>query len=816
VQTQRLLGFSGVLSIFLASLIPGTIPTAHAAAMEEIIITARKREENLQEVPLAIQVLDERKIERYDASNLSEIAQMANNVRIAGGTNGAGGSFIIRGMGSNAGDSGISSSVATNIDGITSERGFIARTSFFDVESVQILKGPQALFYGKNSAAGVVGVTTANPTDEFEAMIQGGYEVEAHERIIETVFSGPITDTWGYRLAFRANDMDGWIENNAQFQENSNGEVVPFALVAGFWPADESYYDLPGGRDIGKINSQSARFTLQWDPTDTFRARLKLFMTDEESNGLVGGEMASCTNPPVAAVLPIARPVLVDPFQDCKLDYETSQGDVPLEVARGWNNNQNGQLGDHLFSDYEAQIYTLDLNWDLDWGSIQSITGWLAYDFEGWDNFGGLEYPFFIGYNPDDHEQYSEEIRLSTEFDSSLNYMIGAYYESFERTHENSSKLGLFGIDPVTGFTNDQHVVQYTEGDSWSVFGQVIWDISDEYELAAGGRFTDDRKEGTQHHEYVHQFLQLIGWFPTGVDLEATTDDTDFSPEVTLTWRPRDEITVWGAWKNGYKASGYSAPTVLTNTFGPENITFGEEDADGFEIGIKSLLFDGSVRLNVTAYDFEFSDLQVSQFRPETTTFVIGNAASASTQGIEFDASWLVNENLEVYTEFGLNDAQYDDYPNVACYAFQTVAQGCIPELDDEGEPTGRSFQDLSGETLAAAPDVAGSIGFEATHTVFRDWMGLLSVEGLYTDDYSTAGNGEPLAQQDSYWNLRARLGLTSPDNKLEFALIGRNLTDEIYDEGGAKPGAITPADRGGGGSRPRSYLFQFTYRIGG
>jgi iron complex outermembrane receptor protein len=812
MQTQRLLVFSGALAVLLASPLTGTIPQAHAAAMEEIIITARKREENLQEVPLAIQVLDERKIERYDASNLSEIAQMANNVRIAGGTNGAGGSFIIRGMGSNAGDSGISSSVATNIDGITSERGFIARTSFFDVESVQILKGPQALFYGKNSAAGVVGVTTANPTDEFEASVTAGYEIRANEKILETVFSGPINEQFSYRFAYRQNSMDGWIDNRAQPQENSGGEIIPPALVAGFWPADESYYDLPGGNDIGKIDTQSGRLTLQWDPSDTFRARVKIFVTEEESDGLVGGEMANCSAPPIARVAPIARPILTDPFQDCKLNYETSQGNVPLEVARGWNNNQNGELGDSLFSDYEAQIYTIDLNWTQDWGSVQSITGRLAYDFRGWDNFGGLEFPFFIGYNPDDHEQYSQEIRLSTEFDSPLNYMIGAYYETFERTHENASKLGLFGLDPATGFTNDQHVVQYTEGDSYSVFGQVIWDISDQWELAAGGRYTSDEKDGTQRHVYVHQFLQLIGWFPPGVDLDADTDDTDFSPEVTLTWHPNEDITVWAAWKNGYKASGYSAPTVLTNTFGPENITFGEEDADGFELGLKSLLFDGSVRLNITAYDFEFTDLQVSQFRPETTTFVIGNAASASTTGIEFDVSWLVNDNFEVYAEGGYNDAKYDDYPNVACYAFQTAAQGCLPQTDDEGNV--RFFQDLSGETLAAAPDWAGSVGFEATYTVWRDWMGTISGEGLYTDEFNTAGNGEPLAVQDSYWEIRGRLGLTSGDGKYELALIGRNLTDEVYVTGGAKPGAITPSDQGGGGSRPRAYLFQFTYRM--
>ena len=134
---RKLLGASLALATIVTLPLITIVPVARAAVIEEIIVTARKREESLQDVPIAIQVLDSTKIERYDADNLAEIADMANNVTISGGTNGAGGSFIIRGLGSNAGDSGISASVATNIDGVQSERGFIARTAFFDVESVQ-------------------------------------------------------------------------------------------------------------------------------------------------------------------------------------------------------------------------------------------------------------------------------------------------------------------------------------------------------------------------------------------------------------------------------------------------------------------------------------------------------------------------------------------------------------------------------------------------------------------------------------------------------------------------------------------------------
>ena len=133
----------------------------------------------------------------------------------------------------------------------------------------------------------------------------------------------------------------------------------------------------------------------------------------------------------------------------------------------------------------------------------------------------------------------------------------------------------------------------------------------------------------------------------------------------------------------------------------------GGEDAEGFELGIKTTLLDGRLRLNVTAYDYEFRDLQVSQFRPETTTFVIGNAASASSKGVEFDIVMQASDRLQLYAEFGYNDAKQDSYPNVACYAFQTVEQGCV---DPDGD--GLFFQDLSGKRLANAPKFSGSMGF--------------------------------------------------------------------------------------------------------
>jgi hypothetical protein len=156
-----------------------------------------------------------------------------------------------------------------------------------------------------------------------------------------------------------------------------------------------------------------------------------------------------------------------------------------------------------------------------------------------------------------------------------------------------------------------------------------------------------------------------------------------------------------------------------------------------------------------------------------------------------------------LYAEFGYNKAKQDSYPNVACYAFQTVEQGCI-----------NGFQDLSGKTLANAPKFSGSMGFELAQPIGTNWIATLAGETIYTDKYKTASNGEPLAVQPSFWRLRARVSIGTIDGKWDFSVIGRNLTDKKWATLGARPGALTPADQSGGGSRPRSILFQATYKI--
>ena len=777
-----------------AMLVIDAVPAA-PGEIEEIIVTARKREESMQDIPVAIQAFDAEQINRYAATNLNELADLAVQVGMYPGSSGNGANMVIRGYGSTSLDPGIEGSVGVNIDGVQSDRGHIIRQAFFDLQSVEILKGPQALFFGKNSPAGVVAATSALPSDQFEFKVSAGYEIEAEERLIEGVLSGPLSESLGARLAIRFSDSDGWIDNTAPFVENSNGELFP-----------AEPFDFPGGaNDLGAEELFAARLTFDWQPNDTFRGIWRILYTDMENDGFQTPENNNCSGP-----LPITQGVQ-DPNGDCKLDGKQAHGSLPRELAAAYSIDIGN--GDP-FGNYESVLSSLNLEFDLGWATLTSVTGYLDYDYERWDNFDGTSFIQLMGIQVEDQEQWSEEIRLLTQFDGSVNFMIGGFYETFERNSDNAGKIENLGFDIVTGFSNTWEGISTVDSTTLSFFGQVIWDINDRLELTAGVRYTDDDKEAEQGNVYVKQNDLLPGILPgfgfddilspAGLIIESDFEDDEFSPEVTLTWRPTDDVTVWAAYKTGYKSGGFSTNTVLSAASTGASLTFDPETADGGEIGIKSMLLEGSLRLNATLYAYTFDDIQISVFDSATTSFSVDNAASATTTGIEVEATYLVSDGLILRAQLGYNKGEYDDFPDAACSV--PVDPACDPVT---------GLRDLSDEPLTRAPEWQGSIGFDYQRPISDGWLFRGAAEAIYSDDYQTNTNNNPLAVQDDFWRLNARVGLQSADGTWDFSLIGRNLDDELYQGGQAdKPGGVDGRDLFGGVVRGRQVIFQASYSM--
>ncbi|MEQ8516963.1 MAG: TonB-dependent receptor plug domain-containing protein, partial [Chromatocurvus sp.] len=284
-------------------LLPVATPALTAETIEEVVVTARKKQESSLDVPVAVVAISGEKIESQGLTDLNRIAQMTPQVILAQGDSGAGASFVIRGLGSSAFDAGIEQSVVVNIDGVPATRGALVTTSMFDLQQIEVLKGPQVLFFGKNSPAGVISIASRGPSNEFEAQIRTGYEFEAAERYVEGIVSGPLSSTLGARVAVRASQMDGWMENVAQaFTDASGNNPNPFNPLG----TSVNDNDRPGGHDY------LARVTLSWAPSETFDASLKYAISSKEYNG--GFTQAWCEGGSNSAPFDTLGPVaLADP-----------------------------------------------------------------------------------------------------------------------------------------------------------------------------------------------------------------------------------------------------------------------------------------------------------------------------------------------------------------------------------------------------------------------------------------------------------------------------------------------------------------------
>ena len=257
---KPLAGLSGIAATILATSV------SYASEIEEIIVTARQQAEGLQDVPVTIAALTEEDLDRYNITSLVDAAKMVPNMVIAHGGSGNGSSLRLRGIGSSSISAAFDHSVAINLDGVVVNRGRFVHNSYLDMAQLEILKGPQSLYFGKSATAGVVSIRTNDPGDEFEFEIGGGVETEYDGTFYEMIVSGPLTDTLGARLAIGTSQNDELFENYSAENDTVN---VP---VNG---AEKYYGD----------ESLNARLTLIWEPTDNFRARLKYSYSEYDNDG---------------------------------------------------------------------------------------------------------------------------------------------------------------------------------------------------------------------------------------------------------------------------------------------------------------------------------------------------------------------------------------------------------------------------------------------------------------------------------------------------------------------------------------------------
>lgn len=754
---------AGVAGIALASSL-GSAPMAMAqeagvqatTAVEDIVVQARRRDERLIDVPVAITAIGGEALSDYSVSRVSDLATLVPSLVTGKAASGSSASIFLRGVGSTALSAGFDQSVSFVIDGLPMSRGREISLPQFDIQNVEVLKGPQALFYGKNTTGGLINVNSNSPTSSFEAGAKVGYGFEGKEWYGESYVSGPITDTLRGRFAARLSDSEGAFTNTA-------ADTYP-SLVPG-----QDDWRSTGDRRGGS-KSQAARVTLDWDAAPPLTFRLKAGMTSVDDGGptaiierLCGGGR---TVPTSANGLPPS------PNADCKIDGRSDFSSLPRNVAAAdYDNARDGRP----YADFGSEYAVITGNWDSDLFDVESITGYYHFRQTDLNNVSGEAYPATFTQFAD-FTQYSQELRLQTKLDGPLNFSAGAFWAHGDFEFNTVGYIVPMPIDPVT-----QSYVQFRrdngfKSDSFSVFAQASWALGEKWELSGGGRFSKEKRESYQESFDAHSFMAAA--FPGGIRFDDKYDDDNFSPEVTLRYKPGRDTTVYVAYKQGFKAGGYNISQHLGPTSTVEAGRFSAETAEGFEAGLRTLALDRRLNLGVTAYHYTYDDLQVQFFDPLTMSLTAGNAGKLRTMGVEADFSYRVAsvEGLNIRGAAAWNDAEYQDYIG-QCYPGQTIAEGCN-QLEFGGVFNG---QDYEGRTPPKAPEFAARLGATFDRIVTASgialrWNGDLS----YTSQYNFSDALRPDAVQDAFTKVDTSISLIAPDERWTVSLIGRNLTNEL------------------------------------
>lgn len=747
--------------------------------IDEIIVTARKKAERLIDVPVAVSAISPLTLERYATNTFAAISEQVPQLIIGEVTTQVGGSINLRGVGAGQSNPATDNPVSINVDGIQVSQGNILQLGQYDVERVEVLRGPQTLFFGKNSPAGVISLVSKDPGEEFEAQVRAGYEAMAKQKFVEGIVSGPLGGGFGARLVGYFSDQDGWFQNT----------VTEIPGVS-----------FPPAVDTGPSQSEIfLRGTLTYaSPDGDFNARLKINYGEvDRDNGITAiAQRSACA---------LGTPQLAAAVTDCTLDRFYANTNLSPSLAAA-----TPGFGDGV-AFFKTNQTLVSFEWDYALSetlNLTSVTGFFRGDQDTMDNFTQTDLPLVASRSNLINEQWTQELRLASNYEGKVNFLVGGFYQNANLANGDGNPVGfaagLFGPDPfifpISAFEVDT--------DALSVFGQVSVDVTDTLELTAGARYSHEEKE--------------IGGTVGGAAFEVarpTRDFDDFSPEVTISYRPTDSTTIYASYREGFVSGGYNitATQAVGATIDP---SFDQTTTRGGEIGVKGYLADEQIRYDLTAYYYKYKGLQVSAFDTQSVSLTTLNAASANVRGIEGNIFVKPDAipGFDLQASAAFNRGDYGTFIG-GCFGGQTIAQGCSL---DPGAGGAFNSQDLSGEPLVRSPRWALSTTANYERPITSSLTGFASFNVIYSSAYQTMLEADPRAIQDGFFTVNANVTLKDPEGDWQLSVIARNITQNFATTSafpsvltGSGTGTATgvPADVSSALTLPRSVLLQLTVR---
>jgi iron complex outermembrane receptor protein len=795
---------------------------AQDTALEEIVVTARKRAENLQDVPATVTAFSSEMIEQAGIVSMRDYVGLTSNLTLQETQNNAFAFVNIRGLSTIR---NVDPTVAVVLDGVLATTSLSFSQDMYDIEQIEVLKGPQGALYGRNATGGAINITTKQPTDEMEGFLRAGYGNGDNKSVVGSI-SGPlIADTLLGAATISYRDADGWRTNIA-----TDTEVDPYQDV-------------------------SFRGKLLWNAADNLKVDLRYSYADTESTGSqfvsTAPNFVSPPNFPANANLPgngTAAPIPGLPPS------------IALLVGDPNNTSVRHQANEPGTDDREGHTLSAKIDWDTELGTVTSISAYDKLDHIT----AGDQFPYFafvqVAGTPDAgthpasvvvppfaaplaapgtgfnatfgqnrfHEAFSQELKITSSDDQRLRWIFGGYYAATEldvmiSTNnefgqgfvEQSREPNIGGINPTiawnlrfvapllpiiggaafalnpnTNPTALAYNLDHNDNAAYAIFGQAEYDLTDTLELSVALRYDRDERELT-----IMTPQQFLPVFPTAGregDVRARNFDS-LQPKVTLRWQPTEDLTLYGTYAQGFRSGGFNLSGVAAGvnalvTAGvpglPQGVndSFEQEDTEGLEGGFKATLAEGRLNLGGSVFYTEVDDAFTFVFVAPFTAQTTRNIDKAEILGGELYASWLPVDGLQLDVSAGVLDSEIK--------SSSWIGAGGI---------------NIVGKELPLNPDYTLNVGISYSRQITSAWNGFIRF------DYQRLGEmffePENFAARDDLDLLNLRFGI-SEGSGWELVAWGRNITNKDY---------LTESSNTNGISffaKPRQYGLELTKRF--
>lgn len=702
-------------------------PTALSAVLEEVVVTAQKRTESLQDVPITITALSSEALSDFGIDSLFELADLVPGMVFSRAPD-DGLALTLRGLGTPARTQSFDQSVALFLDGMFLGKGRMYSSAFFDVERIEVIKGTQSTLLGKNTSLGAISITSQKPGETLGGRAQVSAEFENGGWFADGGIDIPLSDTFALRLAGRAVEQDGWVKNTVT------------------------------GQDVPSDSETAFRATAVYTPSDALDATLTLQQSDSER---VGNGFQYIDH---GGYLP---PAALEIYGEARLDA-TKKADCP-ECP-----------GNESFHDTEMFLAGITVNWDIGSSTLTSVTSWADYDLKFFDDFdfgNAFDETTFLILNPgtvdlystyfrreEEYDQFSQELRITSDTDGRVEYLAGLFY--FESDWE-SSEAQFFRTPnfPPAGPTNQIFNGSFTNNfdqttETWSAFGQATLHFNDSLRGTLGLRYTDESKDISFQRVQGDPKTLWNTVINPPFDAPLSFEDDFLNGNLSIQFDATDTAMVYAAYGLGSKTGGFAESAEVGSSNPALSVDDGgarveTETAQTYELGVKTLLADGSASLNVALFYTEVEDFQETSFLVTAAgaQFLTRNI-DVESRGVEFDGLWQASESLRLSTGFTYADATHRN----------------------------------DGSKLAQAPELTGSIGLQYEASITSELQFSAGGFARYRDKMVSQIN--ETFPSDSFSTLDLNISVSDINQVWQLSLIGTNVTNEVVTDFSGPPAA--------------------------